>query len=207
MRSGTTWTQQTYVKASNTDAVDQFGTSIALFGNMLAVGAPYESSAATGVGGNQASNSAPHSGAVYVFVSNGTSWTQQAYIKASNTDPNDMFGGSIALSGTTLAVGARYEGSTAIGVGGDETINSTNWNGAVYVFTRSGSTWTQRDYVKASNTGADDQFGGSVALSSSTLAVGAINEDSGASGIGGDEADNSTERSGAVYVYAGPAGS
>lgn len=206
-RSGTTWSQQAYIKASNTDAIDQFGASIALFGNMLAVGAPYESSAATGVGGNQASNSALRSGAVYVFVSDGTNWTQQAYIKASNTDPNDMFGGSVALSYSTLAVGARYEESRATGVGGDETDNSTNWNGAVYVYTLSGTTWAQRDYVKASNTGADDQFGGSVALAGGTLAVGAINEDSAAPGIGGDEADDSAPRSGAVYVYTGPVGS
>lgn len=206
VRNATTWAQQSYIKASNAESVDQFGASVALDPSGLAVGAPFENSAAIGVGGNQADNTALRSGAVYVFVTDDTTWTQQAYIKASNTDPNDMFGGSVALSAGTLAVGARYEGSRTTGVDGDETDNSTNWNGAVYLYAQAGTTWTPQHYVKASNTGPDDQFGGSVALSGGTLAVGAINEDSAATGVGGDEADDSAERSGAVYVFLGPTG-
>ncbi len=73
--------------------------------------------------------------------------------------------------------------------------------GAAYVFTRSGSIWSQQDYVKASNTGAFDHFGISVALSAdgSALAVGAHDEDS--NGIGGNQADNSALNAGAVYIY------
>jgi len=201
VRSGTTWTQQAYVKASNTRASDHFGTSVALSGDTLAVGAPYEASAATGVNGNQADNSAYAAGAVYVFVRSGTTWTQQAYVKASNTGAGDFFGYSVALSGDTLAVGAPNEGSAATGVNGNQANNSANGAGAVYVFVRGGTTWTQQAYVKTSNTGASDGFGVSVALSGDTLAVGALGEASSATGVNGNQADNSASQAGAVYVF------
>src|SRR6185436_7644749 len=93
--------QQAYLKASNTGAGDFFGHSVALSGDTLAVGAEGEASGATGVNsaGGQADNSASLAGAVYVFVRTGTTWTQQAYLKASNTDAGDFFGVSVALSG------------------------------------------------------------------------------------------------------------
>jgi hypothetical protein len=95
------------------------------------------------------------------------------------------------------------EASNATGVNGVETDNSASFSGAVYVFTRSGASWTQQAYVKASNTGADDQFGWSVALSAdgNTLAVGAVGEDSNAMGVNGDQTNNSASYSGAVYLY------
>jgi hypothetical protein len=100
-------------------------------------------------------------------------------------------------------VGAYGERSAATGIGGDQTDNSVLQAGAVYVFARSGTTWSQPAYVKASNTGEQDAFGFSVALSSDglTLAVGAPIEDSAATGIDGDQADNSALHAGAVYVY------
>jgi hypothetical protein len=141
---------------------------------------------------------------VYVFSRSGSTWSQQAYVKASNTGADDSFGYSVALSadGNTLAVGATGEDSNAIGIGGDQTNNSAGQSGAVYVFSRSGSTWSQQAYVKASNTGADDGFGYSVALSAdgNTLAVGATGEESNATGIGGDQTNNSAS-AGAVYLY------
>ncbi|HWO18043.1 MAG TPA: DUF4215 domain-containing protein [Kofleriaceae bacterium] len=206
-RSGTTWSQQAYVKASNTGAGDQFGQSVALSadGSTLAVGANYEDSGATGIGGRQTDNSAENAGAVYVFTRSGTTWSQQAYVKASNTDAGDYFGCSVALSadGSTMAVGAIYEASAATGIDGDPTNNSAGSAGAVYVFTRSGTTWSQQAYLKASNTDAGDQFGESVALSAdgSTLTVGAWSEASAVTGIGGNQADNSAVDAGAVYVF------
>jgi HJR/Mrr/RecB family endonuclease len=206
-RSGTTWSQEAYIKASNTDTPDQFGTSVALSadGSTLAVGALGEASAAIGVGGNQTDDSSLGAGAVYVFTRSGTQWSQQAYIKASNTGREDFFGISVALSssGSTLAVGARFEDSAATGVGGDQSDNSAVDAGAVYVFTRSGTTWSQQAYVKASNTEAQDAFGARVALSDdgSTLAVSASGEASEASGIDGDQSDNSAPGAGAVYVF------
>jgi hypothetical protein len=200
-RSGTIWTQQAYIKASNAGAGDHFGFSVALSGDTLAVGARYEDSFATGVNGNQANNSALNSGAVYVFTRSGTTWTQQAYIKASNTGTDDWFGFSVALSGDTLAVAAYLEDSNATGINGNQNDNSAIESGAVYVFTRSGTDWTQQTYIKASNSGFNDTFGFSLALSGDTLAVGADGEDSNASGVNGNQADNSTSRSGAVYVF------
>jgi hypothetical protein len=207
MRTGTVWAQQAYVKASNPEYGDVFGASVSLSGNgnTLSVGAPSEGSAATGVGGSQTDNSALNSGAVYVYARNGATWAQQTYVKASNTGPNDAFGTSVSLSadGSTLAVGAQAEASVATGVGGNGSDNSAISSGAVYVYAFTGTTWAQRAYVKASNTGASDQFGHSAALSAdgSTLAVGAIQEDSAATGVGGNQADNSAVDSGAVYVF------
>jgi hypothetical protein len=83
--------QQAYLKASNTDATDFFGP-VAISGDTIVVGALGESSTATGVNGNQNINAATNSGAAYIFVRNGSSWTQQAYLKASNTEALDKFG-------------------------------------------------------------------------------------------------------------------
>ena len=201
VRSGTTWTQQAYLKASNAGPNDDFGVSLALEGNTLAVGAPNEASNATGVNGNQTDNSASSAGAVYLFGRSGTTWTQQAYVKASNTRAGASFGSSVALWNGLLAVGAPFERSNATGVNGNQADNSTNAAGAVYLFQRSGSTWSQNAYLKASNTGVNDQFGTSVALSGAVLAVGAIGEASAATGINGNQTDNSANFAGAVYVF------
>jgi hypothetical protein len=207
VRSGGTWSQQAYVKASNTDSGDHFGFSVALSadGSTLAVGALHESSVAPGLNGNQTDNSAPSSGAVYVYVRSGGTWSQQAYVKASNTGSFDNFGRSVALAadGSTLAVGATGESSSSTGINASQANNLASSSGAVYVYTRSGGSWSQQAYVKASNTDSDDAFGVSVALSAdgSTLAVGATGESSNATGLDGNQGDNSEPTSGAVYVY------
>ena len=213
------------LKASNSDAFDHFacggslpghtGNALAVSGDgmTVAVGAPHESSAARGINGNQNDNSLYNSGAVYVYVRRGDTWAQQAYIKASNAGQSDMFGLSLALSrdGNTLAVAAPWEASAATGVNGNENDDSIPQAGAVYVFTRAGNTWSQHSYIKASNTGRKgagddiegDQFGFSVSLSGdgNTLAVGAVGEDSNATGINGGQTDDSASGSGAVYVF------
>ncbi|MGI6249911.1 MAG: FG-GAP repeat protein [Anaerolineaceae bacterium] len=202
-RSGSTWTQQAYLKASNTNAWDLFGTSVAVSGDTIVVGAHVEDSAATGVNNdNQSDNSAEDAGAAYVFARNGSTWTQQAYLKASNTDANDYFGSSVAVSNDTIVVGAYGESSTAMGVNGDQSDNSASDAGAAYVFARSGSTWTQQAYLKASNTDASDRFGFSVAISGDMIVVGAIRESSNATGVNGDQSDNSAKDAGAAYVFA-----
>ena len=201
VRNGTTWTQQAYLKASNTGAEDHFGQSIAISGDTIVVGASSESSSATGVNGDQFNNNAPYSGAAYVFVRNGTTWTQQAYLKASNTETVDFFGTSAAISGDTIIIGAGGESSDATGVNGDQTNNSADSSGAAYVFVRNGTTWSQQAYLKASNTQAFDYFGDGVAISGDTAVVGALDEDSGATGVNGNQADNSVEDAGAAYVF------
>src|SRR6185503_5460089 len=115
--------QVAYIKASNAEAFDHFacgggnqghtGTSITLSGDgtTMAIGAPFESSGANGINGNQNDNSIYAAGAVYVFVRQGDAWTQQAYVKPSNPGQSDHFGSSVALSrdGNTMAVSAPWE--------------------------------------------------------------------------------------------------
>jgi hypothetical protein len=206
-RTGTTWAQEAYVKASNTQEFDRFGAAVALSGDgtRLAVGAAQESSSATGVDGNQADNSVAASGAVYVFARMSATWAQEAYLKASNTGSADSFGSSMSFSsdGTWLAVAAVREDSSATGVGGNQGSNVATESGAVYVFSRTGTAWSQQAYLKASNTGINDAFGDTVCMSTdgSRLAVSAPGEDSSASGVGGNQADNSVSNSGAAYVF------
>ena len=205
--NGMNWLQQAYVKASNTDFSEWFGTAVSLStdGNTLAVGAGSESSGATGINGDQNNNLAIVSGAAYVFRFDGTDWFQQAYVKASNTDGGDRFGDAVSLSadGNTLAVGAGGEDSNATGIDGDQNNNSASGSGAVYVFRFDGAAWSQQAYVKASNAEADDRFGLPVSLSAdgNTLAAGAGGEDSIATGINGNQNDNSASASGAAYVF------
>ena len=95
------------------DADDLFGSSVALSGDglRLAVGAVGEDGAATGVNGNASDNAALESGAAYLFTRSGKLWNQDAYVKASDVDSGDYFGGALALDeqGNTLAVSARFE--------------------------------------------------------------------------------------------------
>jgi hypothetical protein len=203
------WTQQAYLKASNADANDEFGHTVAVHGDTLVVGAPEETGASPGVNGDQASNLLSGAGAVYVFTRSNGTWTQQAYLKASHPRDGAYFGSSLSIEGDTLAVGAAGDASSARGVnpvltpgGADAQSDVTApGSGAVYVFTRAQGAWSQQAYVKASNTGAGDMFGSSVSLSGSTLAVGAFQEASGAAGVNGDPSDNSCYGCGAVYVF------
>ena len=201
VRSGTTWTQQAYLKSSNTGSGDWFGTSVSIVGDTLAVGAQGEDSSATGANGTQTNNGTLESGAVYVFVRNAGNWTQQAYLKSSNTGQSDFFGYSVSLSGESLVVGAYGESSNATGVNGNQADDSAGGSGAAYVFTRAGAAWTQQAYLKASNTGPVDYFGSAVAISGDTVVVGAFGEDSAARGVNGSQSDNSASASGAAYVF------
>jgi hypothetical protein len=203
-RSGATWSQQAYLKASNSTAGDFFGSSLSISADTLAVGAIGESSNATGVNGDQGTNSSHQSGATYVFTRNGVTWSQQAYLKASNTDADDNFGFSMSVSGDTLLVGALGEDSNAVGVNGVQTNNSYDNSGAAYVFIRNGITWSQKAYLKASNTDALDRFGWAVSLSGDTLVIGAEGEDSEATSVNGNQADNSADESGAGYIFSVP---
>lgn len=190
--------QQAYVKASNAEEGDQFGWSVAISGDTMVVGAPFESSGG-GINGNEQDNNVWDSGAAYVYVRNGTNWTKQAYLKASNPDRYDNFGGAVAVSGDTIVIGAIGEASNATGVNGNQADNSVFGRGAVYVFVRNGTNWTQQAYLKPSNHPAE--FGFSVAVSGDTIIVGAPIEASRATGVNGDQNDMSAGASGAAYVF------
>ena len=215
VRQGGGWAQQAYVKASNPGQSDHFGSSVVLSrdGQTMAVSAHWESSAATGVNGDQRDNSIPQAGAVYVFTRAGTTWTQQAYIKASNTGraplgdmpgDGDQFGYAVALSGDggTLAVSAITEDGPAQPVGGGQPDDSQQSAGAVYVFTRSGSMWAQQALLKGSYVEAGDLFGFSLALSfdGRTLAAASFNDRGSGTTINASH-DTRANGSGAVYVF------
>mgnify|MGYP003673450731 CR=1 FL=1 len=172
--SGSTWQQQAYIKASNVGDYDRFGSSIAVHGDTLVVGAYQEDSSSTGVNSTP-DDSSDESGAAYVFTRSNGTWSQQAYLKAFNTDPNDRFGSSVALSGETILVGASGERTGAAGINPIPD-NDGTYRGAAYVFTRTASSWSQQAFVKAADTmnGRSSFFGAAVALSGATFVVGAF---------------------------------
>ena len=218
---GANWAQQAYVKPSNAEGGDHFGSTVALSddGNTMAVAAYWESSGATGVNGDEADNSIPQAGAAYVFTRSGSTWRQQAYIKASNTgvpavdgvqSDGDQYGFSLALSGdgNTLAVGAVTEDSSATGINGNQADDSAGSAGAVYVYTRTGTDWSQQGYIKspppakADDATTGDMFGYSLALGADgdTLAVGSYDEDGSSREING-AVDGERGGSGTAYVF------
>ena len=158
VRSGTTWTQQAQLAASDGESSDKFGDSVAISGDTALVGA---SADAMGTQGDQ--------GSAYVFVRSGTIWTQQAKLIALDGAGWTKLGTSVALSGDTALVGAP----------GDDTGVSP---GSAYIFVRSGATWSQQAKLTAADGASSDCFGISVALSGDTALVGADRDNVGAAG-------------------------
>lgn len=204
--SNGSWVQQAYIKASNTDAQDQFGNALSLSasGDTLAVGTILEDSSTTGIN-STSNNAADAAGAVYVYQRSGSSWSEQAYIKSSNAPAGDFFGRSVSLSGdgNTLAVGSVGDDSNTSGINSTYTYDlNTQNNGAVYMFTYNGGAWSQQAYIKASNPSPADEFGSSVSLNTdgTILAVGAQYEDSSTTGIN-TTPDDAAPSAGAVYIY------
>ncbi|MHB8735809.1 MAG: FG-GAP repeat protein [Terriglobales bacterium] len=177
-RSGTTWSQQQELTANDGAANDRFGRSVALSGDgsTALVGAYYKT-IYTRFGANVGQ------GAAYVFTRSGTTWSPQQELKADDGAANDRFGNAVALSvdGSTALVGAR-----------SKTIGANSYHGAAYVFTRSGTTWSQQQELTASDGAAGDYFGYAVALSGggSAALVGAYFKTIGAN-----------TNQGAAYVY------
>ncbi len=149
VRSGTAWSQQAELTASDAASGDAFGSSVAISGSTMAVGAP---------------NKNLQTGAAYVFVRSGTAWSQQAKLTAAGGAANDFFGTSVAISGSTVVVGAYGHNSST---------------GAAYVFVRSGTAWSQQAELTAADAASGDSFGSSVAISGSMVVVGAYGKNSG----------------------------
>ncbi len=151
--------EQAKLTSGDPQADEHFGVSVAISGDSVAVGAPGDDEA---------------SGSAYVFQRSGTTWTQQAKVSASDAAAGDLFGAAIAISGDTVAVGAP---------GDDEA------SGSVYVFQRSGTTWTQQAKVSASDAARGDLFGAFIAISGDTVVVGCRRD------------DDAGEDSGSAYVF------
>ena len=173
-RSGTSWSQQAKIQASNAGSGDYFGFSVSISndGNTAIVGAYFEDSV-----------SAYNTGAAYIFTRSGTSWSQQAMIQASDAQQNDYFGKSVSISGdgNTVIVGANLSGIQS--------------QGAAYIFTRSGSTWSQQTKLTTPFPSWEyARFGNSVSISEdgNTAIVGAVKEGSQV---------NTYDDAGAAYIF------
>jgi hypothetical protein len=164
-RSGVTWTEEAKLTASDAAAGDWFGWSVSLSGDTAVVGAANDAD-----GGLD-------SGSAYVFVGSGSSWTEQAKLTASDAAAYDWFGFQLSVSGDTVVVGAY----------GDD--DAGDYSGSAYVFTRSGSSWTEQTKLTASDAAAGDYFGMSVSVSGNTVVVGAVLD------------DDAGSNSGSVYVF------
>lgn len=195
--SGSDWVEEAILRAGV--AGDFFGLDLAVSGDRAVVAAYGDNSNGRGVNPTT-TGTATLSGAAYVFAKQGATWSQEAFIKSSNSDAEDWFGVDVALVGDVLVVTTQYEDSAGTGVNADETDNSAALAGAAYVFHREDAVWSQEFYVKSSNAESGDLFG-VVALSLDRLVVSATGDDSDATGVGGSQGNNaSTEGSGAVYA-------
>ena len=173
-RNGTVWTQEQKLKAADEEAGSAFGLGVSLSGQTIAVGAPTESSP-----------EASFSGAVYVFVNNGTTWQQQAKIKAQNTMENQQLGTTVSISGDTIVATAPGE---IVGAPGVEAQNVRS-KGAVYIFDRTGTSWDHQKRIHDKDTNRTGGFGARAAIEGDTMIVGDPTFDAGA------------RFTGAVYVY------
>jgi hypothetical protein len=166
--SGATWNQQARLTASDAQLGGLFGNSVAVSGDTLVVGA---------IGHDVGANL--DEGKAYVFERENGSWTEQAQLTSSLGDPFDNFGKSVAIDASTIIVGAY----------GDD-VGATSGQGAAYVFTRTGASWSQQARLLAGDGAQSDSFGSAVGLSGDTAVVGAF-------------ADNVGGRSdqGSAYVF------
>ena len=172
-RSGTTWTQEAILSANDRTTNDYFGHSVDITSDA--------SRAIVGSMNHPVTGSAG-AGASYIYSRAGSSWTQEAILTASDKASGDAFGSSVSIAsdGSRCVVGARIA---------DPGVNNA---GKAYVFTRSGTTWTQEAILTANDKAADDFFGYSIAMSGdgSKVIIAAIGADPGG-----------LSAAGAVYIF------
>ena len=166
-RSGDTWIQQDKLTADDGTQGDVFGISIAISGDTILVGADLNEEKGF------------NAGAAYVFTRVGNTWTQQAKLTADDGAEGDIFGVRVALEGNTALISARRDDDEVMGVDA----------GSAYIFTRTGTTWSQQIKFTAPDGAADDRFGRSVALAGDTALIGAMFQ------------DNKGENSGSAYLF------
>ena len=156
VHSGTTWSQQQKLTAADGAAGDIFGSSVAISGDTVIVGATFDT-----VGANTGQGSA------YIFVRSGTTWSQQQKLTASDGAANDEFG-DVAISGDTAIVGSIFD---------DVGANANQ--GSAYIFVRSGTTWSEQQKLTSADGAVGDRFGFLPAISGETAIVGAPTDDVG----------------------------
>jgi len=163
--NGTSWSEQAKITASDGAAGDWFGYSVSISGDYAIVGACNDDD-----GGSA-------SGSAYIFKWNGTSWSEQAKITASDGAANDQFGYSVSISGNYAIVGAYRDDD-----GGSA-------SGSAYIFKWNGTSWSEQAKITASDGAEGDRFGISTSISGDYAIVGAYFDDD--SGIA----------SGSAYIF------
>src|SRR5262249_12638331 len=153
-RSGTTWSQQPRLLAPDGAASDKFGEAVAISGDTMLVGAPFDD-----VGGSA------NQGSAHVFRTC-RGLAEQKKLTVNNGPESDYFGAIVAISGDTAVIAAKFD-----------TVDGNEKQGSVYVFVRDGSSWTKQQMLTGSSSAADDWFGSSVSVSGDTVIVGAPNEE------------------------------
>jgi len=173
VRDGHTWSLQQKLFASDRANFDQFGIAVDIVGDTIVVGAHGDN------------DEGFQTGAVYVFRRNGTTWTEEQKLKASDAAPDSAFGASVALNGQTIAIGAPGESSGAL------------FSGAVYVFVNYVTSWQQQGKIKANSAMNNQQLGSTVSVSGDTIVAAAPGE------LIGEPADdfNNVLSKGAVYIF------
>jgi phosphopantetheinyl transferase len=187
MRDGTSWSQQAKLVASDKGPDDCFGDRVSISGDYAIVGAYREDEDASG------NNRLLDAGSAYIFKRDGTNWSQQAKLVASDRAENDWFGISISISGDYAIVGAYSEDEDASGN------NTLDGAGSAYIFKRDGTSWSQKAKLVASDRAQWDLFGNSVSISDDYAIVGAQGEDEDASG------NNTLDGAGSIYIFNMPA--
>jgi len=142
------WTEQAKLTPSDGATRDLFGNAVAIDGDTIVVGCYLDG------------DKGFHSGSVYVFTLMGTTWAEQAKLVPQDGAANNQFGGSVAIDGDTIVVGAAEDDTNGMS------------SGSAYVFTRTGSTWTERTKLLPSDGSEYGSFGSSVAISGDTIVVG-----------------------------------
>ena len=165
VRTGGTWTQQAKLTAADATAGDRFGHSVAVSGDTVIIGAMFDD------------DSGSDSGSAYIFTRTGTTWTQSQKLVGSDVTADANFGWSVAISGDTAFIGARWDSDAGLRAG------------SAYVFTRNGTTWTESQKLLAWDATTNTGFGASVAFSDDTALIGA------------DGDSEAAVLAGAVYVF------
>jgi hypothetical protein len=179
-----TWEERDSLAPDSGASGSFFGAGLAVAGDTIAVGAFNGNIGLTG-------------GAVYIYDrGNDGKFAKSAVLQSSHSARSDYFGIQLALSGDQLVIGASGEtGAAADGNG------SLEQSGAAYLFVREGSAWREVTRLQATQPGASDKFGETVAISGATLVIGAKGDASSASGVGAALSPRDAPASGAVYVY------
>lgn len=178
-----TWVLQQKISPTEREFLDLFGSSVSISGNYVLVGAHGEDDDALG------NDSLSYAGSAYIFERSGNTWVQQAKLVAADRAQDDYFAYSVALNGDYAVIGAYREDQNALGA---VTLADA---GSAYIFTRSGTTWTQQQKIVASDRAATDYFGYAVAIDGDKILVGAYLEDHDAAG------GNLLSGAGSAYIF------